>query len=436
MYTRCPHCDTVYRVTPQQLQASSGQVKCGRCQAQFDAFSTLAAGLSAANQRSGQPAPATQAATVSAPAPRPRADAPLADTSAVDTQGSSPAGAAAPPPAQDPVAAYVHRYGARQADDDSERAQRRLDPDSEQDSDADYEEIEGVPAAGSSIDQFADSLRVFQTVARLSLDVNENKPGGAPEQPWVEATDAEQTPDTRNVPEPADESEIYAGTGTEPEAAAKSELFEGEPAEVPQADEAAAAEVEDDRDEALPQHVPVAAGPALTLPDELIEAGPAPVARRGPWIAGIAAMAVALLVQGLWWFASPIALALPAARPALESVCGALGCTVALPQLPEQLFIEGSDLQLLDVARPHEVLLTAQVRNRAAVAQQLPLIELTLTNTANQVVARRVLSPEEYLDAPAAGRRSIQGNEEIAIRLYLNTGDVRAAGYRLYLFFG
>ena len=45
MFTRCPHCDTVFRVTPQQLQVSSGQVRCGRCQEVFDAFSTLTSRL-------------------------------------------------------------------------------------------------------------------------------------------------------------------------------------------------------------------------------------------------------------------------------------------------------------------------------------------------------------------------------------------------------
>jgi len=45
MFTRCPHCDTVFRVTPQQLQVSSGQVRCGRCEQVFDAFSTLSSRL-------------------------------------------------------------------------------------------------------------------------------------------------------------------------------------------------------------------------------------------------------------------------------------------------------------------------------------------------------------------------------------------------------
>src|SRR5258708_20684954 len=43
LYTRCPNCDTTFRVTTQQLQASGGQVRCGNCQKIFDAFATLTA---------------------------------------------------------------------------------------------------------------------------------------------------------------------------------------------------------------------------------------------------------------------------------------------------------------------------------------------------------------------------------------------------------
>ena len=175
---------------------------------------------------------------------------------------------------------------------------------------------------------------------------------------------------------------------------------------------------------------------ALTVPDALLEEGALPPRRPRRWAVAIAALALVLAVQGLWWFASPVAIALPGLRPALEGACGLVGCEVALPQLPDQLFIEGSDLQLLDVARPQEVLLTAQIRNRAAVTQQLPAIELTLIDTANRVVGRRVLQPAEYLEEGRRSQGGIAGNEEVSVRLYLNTGDLRAAGYRLYLFFG
>ena len=40
--TKCPGCGTTFRVTPQQLQAQHGMVRCGRCANVFDGFKTLA----------------------------------------------------------------------------------------------------------------------------------------------------------------------------------------------------------------------------------------------------------------------------------------------------------------------------------------------------------------------------------------------------------
>jgi predicted Zn finger-like uncharacterized protein len=41
MKTRCPDCQTVFRVTPEQLKARAGKVRCGHCQAVFDALDAL-----------------------------------------------------------------------------------------------------------------------------------------------------------------------------------------------------------------------------------------------------------------------------------------------------------------------------------------------------------------------------------------------------------
>jgi predicted Zn finger-like uncharacterized protein len=43
MVTKCPACDTVFRVTPEQLQARAGKVRCGRCMTVFDGAKALAA---------------------------------------------------------------------------------------------------------------------------------------------------------------------------------------------------------------------------------------------------------------------------------------------------------------------------------------------------------------------------------------------------------
>jgi predicted Zn finger-like uncharacterized protein len=41
MMTRCPACNTVFRVGAQQLQAQQGMVRCGRCMTVFDGFKAL-----------------------------------------------------------------------------------------------------------------------------------------------------------------------------------------------------------------------------------------------------------------------------------------------------------------------------------------------------------------------------------------------------------
>lgn len=41
MYTQCPECQTIYRVTPQVLAQAAGSVVCGCCTAVFDALRTL-----------------------------------------------------------------------------------------------------------------------------------------------------------------------------------------------------------------------------------------------------------------------------------------------------------------------------------------------------------------------------------------------------------
>ena len=58
MFTCCPNCETVFKVSAKHLQQAAGQVRCGRCDFSFNALSNLQenAGEAAANL----PAPADQ----------------------------------------------------------------------------------------------------------------------------------------------------------------------------------------------------------------------------------------------------------------------------------------------------------------------------------------------------------------------------------------
>lgn len=58
MNTQCPHCRTVFRIAPEQLQAAGGRVRCGHCRAVFDARQRLQKELPLA---AGQTADSTQA---------------------------------------------------------------------------------------------------------------------------------------------------------------------------------------------------------------------------------------------------------------------------------------------------------------------------------------------------------------------------------------
>ena len=52
LITTCSHCGARFRVTPQQLNAKQGQVRCGRCQGVFSGFEAL-------ERHAGEDAPAT-----------------------------------------------------------------------------------------------------------------------------------------------------------------------------------------------------------------------------------------------------------------------------------------------------------------------------------------------------------------------------------------
>ena len=102
--------------------------------------------------------------------------------------------------------------------------------------------------------------------------------------------------------------------------------------------------------------------------------------------------------------------------------------------MPDQLFIEASDLQVLNPARPGEVLLTATIRNRAAVTQELPLIELTLTDALNQTAARKVFYPADYMDKSQnleAGHRCQPGNPSQAVSGYRRCQAIRISSVPL-----
>jgi hypothetical protein len=143
----------------------------------------------------------------------------------------------------------------------------------------------------------------------------------------------------------------------------------------------------------------------------------------------------ALSGQAILYFRSEIAVLLPVTRSYLETACDTLGCEMGLPRRADLMSIESSDLQA-DSKRKGVIVLNALLRNRAPFAQEFPDLELTLTDQGDRAVIRRVLKPGEYLLQKNAIRtQGIAGGAEEALRIHLDTGNIQATGYQLFLFY-
>jgi hypothetical protein len=153
-----------------------------------------------------------------------------------------------------------------------------------------------------------------------------------------------------------------------------------------------------------------------------------------PYAVGIALLLVLLVGQAIYHFRDSLAAHWPGTRPALASMCRAVGCAVRPLRDVAALSIDASDLQL-DPAHRGLLILTATVRNRAAYAIAYPYLELTLTDAHDQVVVRRAFAPNEYMGGTADVGAGLPGNGDAPLKLFIDASATQQAGYRLYLFY-
>lgn len=157
-----------------------------------------------------------------------------------------------------------------------------------------------------------------------------------------------------------------------------------------------------------------------------------PPRRAGGWAFGVLLLLTGLAAQGAYIFRGDIAAHVPETRPYLAKMCELLRCTVALPQRPELINIVGSELRS-DPANPGHITVTASLRSQATIRVGYPAFDVGLTDTNDRMLARRIFLPTEYLVAGKDPQAGIAPNAEVDIRVDLDTGDLGAAGFRLFL---
>ena len=229
---------------------------------------------------------------------------------------------------------------------------------------------------------------------------------------------------------PQPHAEITSGAhgAAPPEALAEAAL--PLPAEAPVASQSDAAPRAEP--EAAPEAATETASPAPT-PEFIRRADRAArwrhPARRGT-LAAVALLLVALLAgQIALHFRDQLAAHWPPTRPGLSAVCQLLGCRVEAPRHIDSLNVESSGLVRMQDSPLYRLSLVLQ--NKAQTPVRMPAIDLALTDTRGQTMARRVLTAAE-LGNPA---ESLPAGGEVTLQATLDLGEQRVAGYTVELFY-
>lgn len=202
----------------------------------------------------------------------------------------------------------------------------------------------------------------------------------------------------------------------------------------------AALELEDDDEEEEggeeKASTPASATVSRPIPSEsVLAAAPAPAHRRVGWLWVVVPMLVLLLLGQLVYFLrDPLVANYPGLQPLLSSVCKVLGCQLGLPQNVEKIKILGSDLQA-EPGNGKRLTLVLTLANQASYPQAWPMLQLSLTDTRDKPVARRVFAPSEYLNRPGMLEAGIPALSETPLSLHLETRDVNASGFRVEVFY-
>jgi predicted Zn finger-like uncharacterized protein len=146
--------------------------------------------------------------------------------------------------------------------------------------------------------------------------------------------------------------------------------------------------------------------------------------------------AAGLVAQAAFEYRDLVAARFTVARPLLERACTALGCTVEPARSIEGLAVESSGL--VRVERSDIYRLSVALRNRAGIEVALPALDLSLTDSQGQLIARKVVRAAEL----GATQATIGAGREIALQATLQTATAAGAaapeaiaGYTIELFY-
>lgn len=380
--TRCTACGTIFRVVQDQLKVSEGWVRCGRCQEVFNALESLF-DLERETPPQRLIRPAAPSATETA------ARAVEEFIASQQPPLGHPAQAEVPATHEDD--AIESRFfskpedGGARSNDDADSAH----PDfadarfpSEFPLDAAQDGEVGVPPP--------EPAGVAPTAAPVSRL-----------QRWRERREQREREKTSSLFEPSmDDAPSSSGPTT-------SVLYE----------------------------LPPGVSPGFIRQAENAARWQRPRVRASLVVAGLLLLGM-LSVQVAVQFRDTIAAYRPDARPALETLCDVMGCTLGPLRRLAALSVEASGLTQVEGIPAYR--LSLSLINRDSVAVAPPAIELGLTDGSGALIARRALLPSDFRisgGGAVSAAQPLAPGTETQWQALLSTADARVSGYTVELFY-
>jgi len=471
--TQCPHCQTTFRVANDQLKLRGGLVRCGSCREVFNGIEHLV-----------RPELAAPVAAPAGPAfPQEPESAAIAPTAVALPPAAEPVSLAAPAPvASTPAAAVYTTFSVPESNPEQpQQAQETgaaiVIPAAQPLLAAGMHTLASAPEAKTAspsstrveaaIDGLEEDLRLAEATSQSAPADVHHTPFGLIKPSASETDQDSSSPPTPNVwhrhadDEPEEQMArmtlMHVAGQEDHTLAAKAK--DGAAASNPDDDEldriidelqrkpwrgeknAAASGATDNaensgkkksREKTVEAEEPLADEPDFVLSARRQQ-------RIGGTLRGLmwgtsALLLVALAGQSTYFFRDQLVARVPQLKPALTSACAKLGCSVGLPMKIDSISFEANELQALDPAR-NLFSLNLLLRNHSDTVQAWPSIELTLNDANEKPIARRVFAPHDYLNPSANPAQGFASDQEQPVKVTFELLQLKASGYRVYLFY-
>ncbi|OXI87546.1 hypothetical protein CFB50_02905 [Burkholderia sp. AU33423] len=444
--TRCPHCETVFRLQQEQLSLHQGLVRCGHCHEVFNASESLVPEHAQQLEPAlTEPAAAPDDGDARLPAP-PRlfaAEAPAGSPSDTDYK----------PEGWDMWAPWLDAGVDPSLQHNVQTVRTEpLIPLALPSTEAGVVHLSGTPAPfAPSPAELAPSAAVEQPAESLPAQTQtpqDSEPSAAsverdPREPRFVTHRPSDAETTRDAAEPVGTAHFAVPDDEhaprEPRFAFTPAPAVAAPGSEPEPDTGA---TRHDETPATATNAPAAPFPATLTDDDrphfaVTRETRAPQRRSmlGGFFGGLiaAALTVLLAAQLAWWQRETLMIYWPVTQGWFRQACAPLGCTVAPPRAIDGLRLDATDLRQLD--GPRELELKVPLTNRYRVALAYPSLELTLLDDTNHVTVRRVLAPRDYVRPGTPIDAGLPPGTTQTMVVRVETNGTPASNFRVQIFY-